>query len=286
MKYTDPSGWSLAVSWWDEYQASGGRTPMSVYYYNEYCYSWGYSDNLCSEPNWWGKSIASYVIDGKWYTTEEYNNLEYQAQALGYTAEYGDQAVNVMLNEKKTGESAVNYIIIPGEIVYQGNGHWNDKGSLTPDPNGNVAVYMLFAPVVLEPTISSSGDEQVQDENRPFIKSPYYPYCESKSSLKNLYYWYEHIGNRVDQIFEGDCNNGNPPKPVQKFVQMFPPTSAAINGSTMASGTKPFSGDSLNGFQRWIAPSVSILLKNDNLPFGTDIIWDICTELNTSKVNE
>jgi hypothetical protein len=54
----------------------------------------------------------------------------------------------------------------------------------------------------------------------------------------------------------------------------------------MATGTNPFTGDSLNSFQQWIAPPISIILGTENFPFGTGLIWDIGAELNSSKINE
>jgi len=127
---------------------------------------------------------------------------------------------------------------------------------------------------------SSKPNEQANSggdgDDRPFIKSPYYPYCESESSLKNLYYNWEYAWNHIDQYFEGDCNKGEAPKPVQIFVgSVFPPTSAVTNANTVVTGTNTFTGDNVSTLSRTVASPVSIILIFAPVPWPTGIIWDI-----------
>ncbi len=134
--------------------------------------------------------------------------------------------------------------------------------------------------------VENSGSEYylASVNGEPIIKSPY-SYCESSNSWKNLFYWYEYVGNNVDRIFEGDCNDGVAPKFVQFVSGSFiTPTSLIVNIATFVTGNDPFTGEELNNFHRYVKPVVSIIFSSEKyFPVGTDWIWDLGVDFNFPK---
>lgn len=124
--------------------------------------------------------------------------------------------------------------------------------------------------------LASLGGENLGGKSDgPLIRSPY-PYCESKSIFMNLYYWYEYIGNNVDQYFEGDCNDGVAPTPVQVIVgSMMLHTSIITNLCTTATGTNPFTGQDVSPFKQYFVAPIDVILDVSGVPQSIQLYWDI-----------
>ncbi len=204
--------------------------------------------------------MARSTYGGSWSSSEGIHYFESDEEALGYGMAYVDYHNGWEYTEHKSPSATV--------LAYLNQQYDAEMADMMEkiDPNT-----LLLA--------SLGGPDGV-----PIIRSPY-PYCESESSWKNIYYWYQYYGNRVDQIFEGDCNDGVPPKFVQFFAGSFiTPTSIIVNTSAFVSGLDPFTGQELNDFHRFVRPTISIILSVERyIPVGTDWIWDVGVEIIVPK---